>query len=112
MIDIEKRKKYVFEHYEKSYGDFRIRLKYDGLKQGEFFRAIVDGYLEKDALIMRFIEEYKLKHKKFGKRKIQKTTAALRVGRESMKSLGLTESERNKIFDIVEGLLPHDLEEE
>ena len=58
-----KRKKIVFEGYEKQYADMRIRLTYDGLTQGQFFRGIMLGYTSADPDIVSFVEELKEKIK-------------------------------------------------
>ena len=48
-------KKVIFEDTDKRHADLKIRLYNDGLKQGEFFRAIVSGYLEKDEDLLKFL---------------------------------------------------------
>ena len=44
----KEKKQIVFEALDKKHADLRIRLHYDGIKQGEFFRCFIDGYLEKN----------------------------------------------------------------
>ena len=45
--DPENRKKIMFYDSEKRQADLRIRLRYDGMNQSHFFRAMISGYLEK-----------------------------------------------------------------
>ena len=52
-------KKIIFEDTDKRHADLKIRLHYDQLKQGEFFRLMLTGYIEKDERVMSYIEEYK-----------------------------------------------------
>ena len=39
------RKKFMFYDSHKRQADLRIRLKYDGMNQSQFFRAMITGYL-------------------------------------------------------------------
>ena len=48
-----------FTDETKRYADFRIQLHFDGLRQGEFFRGLVIGYLERDPDLMQFVEKLK-----------------------------------------------------
>ena len=51
-------KKITFYDSDKRHADLRIRLQYDGMKQSEFFRAVVSAYLEKDDRFMAFLDQY------------------------------------------------------
>ena len=42
----------MFYDTEKRQTDLRVRLKYDGMNQSHFFRAMISGYLEKDENIL------------------------------------------------------------
>ena len=55
----EYEKKIVFGDTDKRHADLRIRLHVDELKQGEFFRAIVTGYIEQDEDLLKFLDKYK-----------------------------------------------------
>ena len=45
-------KKVVFADTDKRHADLKIRLRYDGLTQLQFFQSIVTGYIEKDPRIV------------------------------------------------------------
>ena len=72
-----KKKRYVFEHSERHYADFKIRLKYDNLKQGEFFSLIVEGYINKDPRLIGVVEDYKKANQKMGIKFLKATAQAL-----------------------------------
>ena len=74
-----------------------VRLRYDGIKQSDFFRSIVSLYIEKD------IDMIKGNITKIGKRKIKSSTREIQKGEELMKDLGLSNKERSEIFDLIEG---------
>ena len=57
---------------DKRYADFRIRLHVDELRQGEFFRAIITGYIGQDEDLLKFVDKYKNQPKT--RRKILKKT--------------------------------------
>ena len=59
--DMKERKKRMFYDTEKRQADLRVRLKFDGLNQAQFFRAFITGYLEKDERIIDYIGDYKKK---------------------------------------------------
>ena len=57
MRDPRKNVTFVFKCYEKESVDLKVRLRYDGLKQGEFFRSILKMYVCKDPLMMTLVEK-------------------------------------------------------
>ena len=48
------RKKFMFYDTAKRQADLKIRLKYDGLNQSQFFRMVITGYLERDEEFMKY----------------------------------------------------------
>ena len=52
-------KKINFAIEVKKHVDLRIRLRHDDLSQVRFFKAMVDGYLENNELILQYINGYK-----------------------------------------------------
>ena len=54
-------KRISFMDTDKRSAEMIIRLKHDGLTKTKFFRAILTGYLERDAAIVEFIEGLKKK---------------------------------------------------
>lgn len=94
-------KKIIFEDTDKRHADLKIRLHYDGLGQGVFFRMLVSGYIEQDERIVDFIREYKEKNKTFGRQRLAKTKNLYDKSREMKNVFGLNENEIESIFDII-----------
>ena len=90
-------KKIIFEDTDKRHADLKIRLYTDGLKQGEFFRAVVSGYLEKDEDLLRFLDKYKSQSKS----RMEKINRMLREGNKTKKIFSLDPQEIENIFDII-----------
>jgi len=99
--DPRERKKFMFYDTEKRQVDLRVRLRYDGLNQSEFFRAMITGYLEKDELIMEYMDRYKKKYEKQGKRKREKSKNLIVAGKELEKQFALNSDDIENIFDII-----------
>ena len=59
MKDKSNKKKVIFDDTDTRHARLKIRLEYDGLSQAEFFRSFITGYLEKDKLIMEYVDKYK-----------------------------------------------------
>ncbi len=95
-------KRISFMDTDKRNADLMIRLKHDGLTKTKFFRAILTGYLERDHIIINFVESLKessgAQSKK--KSKIVKDLEEKRI--ENKRKFGLEESEIENIFDILE----------
>ena len=95
-------KKIVFNETDSRHAELKIKLHYDGLKQGEFFRAIVEAYLSEDENLIKFISSYKEKNNKQGKRQ----RAIVKKDREGSKSaesiFALNDKEVESIFDLLE----------
>jgi hypothetical protein len=80
-------KRIIFTDNEHRHAKLLIRLKHDGLKQSEFFRGIVTGYIEGDDRIQQYVHEIspqsktrKTKSKKLldeGRRRTQDFSASL-----------------------------------
>ncbi len=98
----EVKKKIIFYDSEKNQADLKIRLKYDGLKQSEFFRAIVSGYLQKEEGILNYIYKYKEENQIQGQRKRQKSRSLIAKGKEVERQFGLSNEDIENIFDIIE----------
>jgi len=78
-----------------------IQMHYDGLKQGEFFRAIVKGYIEGDTSIFDFIQRYKMEKGK-SKTLIRRLKKDNKNSHELKGRFALDEEEIEDIFDILE----------
>ena len=95
-----------FTDETKRYADFRIQLHFDGLRQGEFFRGLVIGYLERDPDLMQFIEKLKECVDRYSKtrRKAIKKSDANR--KENSKIFALDKEDVENIFDLLEKDFP------
>ena len=59
MKGSKKNKKIMFDDTDIRHAKLKIRLHHDSLTQADFFRAMVTGYIEKDATIVKYIDQYK-----------------------------------------------------
>ena len=57
MRDPKKNVSFTFYCYEKESADLKIRLRYDGLKQSEFFRTLLKMYVSQDPLMLEIVEK-------------------------------------------------------
>lgn len=103
MADYGKREKRIsFMDTDKRNADLIIRLKNDGLTKTKFFRAILTGYLERDHLIVEFIDRYKQESGSQSSAKAKKVGDLEKVGEEKKRKFGLNDQEIENIFDILE----------
>ena len=94
--------KFVFSAYEKVSADLKIRLRYDNLSQTKFFAGIVKLYLENDEDMMRVIYKVKQNAQVMGRKKLDRTIKDIKKGKDIMEKLGITESDKQNIFDMIE----------
>ncbi len=88
-------KRIVFTENDYRHAQLIIRLRSDGLRQSDFFRHIVSGYVSGDERIQTFVDDIK---EQSIKRK-EKSKKLRKKGSKTMKDLGLNESEVENIFD-------------
>ena len=91
-------KRVIFVDNDHRHAQLLLKLKYDGIKQADFFRHIVSGYIDDDSRITEYIEEFKtqsLKHKEKSKR-------LRKAGKKQLNNLNLGSDEIENIFDIIE----------
>lgn len=103
MRDPDKNTTFSFYCYEHESVNLKIRLRYDGLKQSEFFRGLLLKYVAKDPAMMAVVHDLKSEQKTMGKKKLKKTKDDYEKSREILESLGITDSDRENIYDIIEG---------
>ena len=103
MRDPDKNTTFSFYCYEHESVNLKIRLRYDGLKQSEFFRSLLLKYINKDPTMMSVVHDIKSEQKVMGKKKLKKTKDDYERSEEILESLGITESDREDIYDIIEG---------
>tara|TARA_R110002020_G_scaffold51488_1_gene145743 strand:+ start:126 stop:458 length:333 start_codon:yes stop_codon:yes gene_type:complete len=90
-------KRIVFTDTDHRHAQLIIRLKHDKIRQSEFFRAIITGYIEGDERICTFVEEAGNLSKK---RKTQ--SRKLRTdGQRAKEKMGLSTEDVQGIFDLI-----------
>jgi hypothetical protein len=102
MRDPNKITKFVFTCFERDSVEMKLRLKYDNLKQSEFFRSLIRMYIDKDTEMMNIVEKIKEKQKTMGKLKLKRTRQDLEKGNKMLEDLGITASDKQDIFDMIE----------
>ena len=101
--------RFVFTCEEKESAELKIRLRYDGLKQNNFFKSLLRMYIESDPIFIPVLEKIKKQSRSFGKRKILNATKEHKKGAKMLTDFGLTDEEKIQIFDII--LSEEDLDE-
>jgi len=99
--DMDERKKIMFYDSAKRRTDLNIKLKYDNIKQSEFFRVMISGYLECDPHILSFIEEYKEKMEIHNIAKRSKSKRLRKKAEETKKTFSLDDGDIEDLFDII-----------
>lgn len=97
-----KEKMVQFADLDKRHADLRLRLHYDGLTQGDFFRALVSGYVDRDPDIVSFIEKVKENSEKYKPTLMGKRRRAYTKSKQVEKLFGLNEDEIENIFDMIQ----------
>ena len=90
-------KKIVFSENDHRHAQLIIRLKHDDLKQSQFFRAFITGYLQQDERILSFIDDLKTQS-------IKKKTKSHRLrqkGQQNLSDAGFSEKQIDDLFDLI-----------
>ena len=90
-------KRIVFTETDHRHAQLLVRLKHDNLKQSQFFRSLMTGYLEQDERIQSYVEEVSQQSQK----KVVKSRKLRAKGREAKKSMGLSSDDIGDIFDLI-----------
>ena len=93
---------FVFSLYEKKSADLKLRLRYENLSQSRFFNGIIDLYLNGDKDMVNVLYKIKQRNKTMGRQKLKRTKADLQKGETLLADLGITDLEKENIFDIIE----------
>jgi len=94
-------KKINFVIEVKKHVDLRIRLRHDDLSQVRFFKAMVDGYLENNELILQYINGYKEENNIQSIKKREKSMKLIEKGKEELDKFVFSDKELEDIFDII-----------
>lgn len=95
-------KRISFMDNDKRNAEMIVRLKHDGLTKTKFFRAILTGYLERDAAIVDFIDRLKEETDSQSKTKTRKVKQLEEDGKRNKTKFGLNEGDIQNIFDMLE----------
>ena len=90
-------KRIVFTENDHRHAQLVVRLKYDDMRQSDFFRSLITGYIEGDKRITDFIDEVKHQSKK--KKKLSKKLKE--EGDRNLNSMGFSEKQIDDIFDLI-----------
>ena len=102
MKDTNKITQLTFSCFMKDSADLKLRLRYDGLAQSYFLRALVSLYTSKDPLMLQIVEKIKIGRKTMGKKKLNRTRQDLSKSDQILNDLGITKEEKENIFDMIE----------
>jgi hypothetical protein len=91
-------KRVVFTENDHRHAQLTIRLKHDNLRQSDFFRSMITGYLNNDDRILSYIDDVKPQ----SKTRKQKSKKLIEQGKEKLQNFGLSEGEISNLFDIIE----------
>ena len=90
-------KRIVFTDTDHRHAQLLVRLRTDGLKQAQFFRCLITGYINQDERIVSFFDEIKEQSIK----KKTKSNKLRKSGKDLMNSSGLSSEQIDNIFDLI-----------
>ena len=102
----DSKKRVVIDLPEKEHAELKIRLRYDDMTQTGFFRAIAEGYVKRDELLVEYIESYKQEKGIQSKYKQKKITDSNKERAETIRKFALDDNEISDIYDLVEKEFP------
>lgn len=102
MKDPGKIVSFTFRLLEKVSADLKLRLRYDNLSQSKFMSGLAELYLQKDPDMLRVVEKIKQKKRVMGKQKLKRTKQDIDNGNRILEELGITDTDRQSIFDMIE----------
>tara|TARA_Y100001970_G_C13978606_1_gene721943 strand:- start:101 stop:418 length:318 start_codon:yes stop_codon:yes gene_type:complete len=103
-----RQKNIVFTDDDDQHARMILRLRYDRLTQGNFFRGIVEMYVNNDLDMAKIVQKIKQSKSTIGKKLSSNAMKDIEKGEQMKEQLGLSENEKNFIFDLIE----EDFEEE
>lgn len=98
----EDEKKICFKEGEYKHASLLIRLRYDNIRQGEFFRLLIDEYLAKTPEMMSIVQKFKKESRKMGRNSIARSKADMEKSEELLEAVGLSRGEVQGLFDLIE----------
>ena len=92
----------MFYDTEENLVKLKIRCQFDGFSQSQFFRIMLEGYINNDENILRYIENCKEKYSIQGQQKRNKINSISKKRQEVEKKFALKNDEIEDIFDMIE----------
>ena len=100
--DLEKRKKIMFYDSVDRQTKLRVRCRFDGITQSQFFRMMITGYIEDDDLVFAFLNKCKEKYEIQGQQKRSKISQIKKRAKQNTKNFSLDKKDIDSIFDTIE----------
>ena len=91
-------KRIVFTENDHRHAQLVLKLKHDGLKQSQFFRSLITGYLAGDDRVQSYVDEIS----SLSKERKTKSNKLRASGQQKLDDFGFTEGEIDNIFDLIE----------
>jgi hypothetical protein len=101
-----KTKRIVFESSTHKHAQLKVRLQYDSMTQAEFFRCLIEGYLNKDERILEYLQDYRISKGKDSKRNAKYRKKDLEKAEDLLNKFGIKDDELENIFDLIEEEFP------
>jgi len=92
----------TFKFPEKLHADLKARLVYDEISLTKFIRSYIYAYLNKEPIILEFLQQFKKENNIQNVKKRKKNQKLIEKGRELEKTFNLTEKEIENIYNILE----------
>lgn len=92
----------MFTVSERTKADFKLQLQYDSLTQVKFFRALMEGYINKDPELMVYINKFKKSNSIQNNTQRKKTMTNIKEAKATKNKFALGDEEVENIFDILE----------
>ena len=93
---------FVFSVYEKTSADMKLKIRNDNLTQVSWFAGMAKLYLENDPDMLKVVYKVKENAKAMGRRKLNRAKKDIEEGYSIMEQLGITDSDKQDIFDLIE----------
>ena len=100
--DPKKIVRFVFSVFEKTSADLKLKIRNDNLTQVSWFAGMAKLYLENDPDMLKVVYKIKENAKAMGKRKLNRAKKDVEDGWNIMEQLGITDSDKENIFDMIE----------
>ena len=93
---------FTFACFEDESARLKIRLKHDKLPQTTFFASLLRMYIGEDPVLDPVVQKIKKDKTSLGKRLIGLSQKDREAGTQTLEDLGITESDRSDLFDVIE----------